>query len=504
MDTSYLLDLLRKSFSEADLKELCFRLQVEYADLEGATRREKAMALIAHTQKQGRTATLTAEMGKMRPHLPLADEEPDHLRWIDEVAAGLGQANQAQITSQTNKLKDIREPDKPGPVTNAASLRRNPPPEMPTTRWEDEPALPPNERHQTAVNPYYAGRMVTDKAMFFGRDEERRRLRTRLQNMGSSAIVGMRRIGKSSLLYYLSHHEAFGGDWQPLFAYLDLQDARYHTLTGLLNGALGQWAAALGQEDIPRVTGLAPFSEAVQRLGEGGHHLVLCLDEFEQLTKRPEQFNDAVFEGWRALGNSGHLAFVTVSHQPLADLIKQSGLTSNFDNIFTQLDLGLLDETSALALVREPAQQYGITLPAGAVDELLLLGGTHPFYLQMAAHHLVNLLQMGSFHTAQLKQDFLHEAEPYWRRLWMELLPLQQKLLVEVMQPDPPLVIKRQFRQLERRGVLREDAGAYRPFSAAFGAWLDKELHLASNQDVDEGPSGDQKWLKKLQGLWKR
>lgn len=504
MDTSHLHHLLLTAFSETDLKKLCLPLRVTYEDLPGPTRREKAAALMAVMQKQGQLLHLKAEMSQVRPQLFLGEDAADRLSWIDEVAASWGQANQPQITSQANQLKDIHEPQKGGPQTNVPRLRRNPPPEMPTSSWitvdEQRAAVQP----RPGKNPYHAGRIVTEKAMFFGREEERQQVRVRLQNNGSVSIVGMRRIGTSSLLYYLSHHEELAETGQRLFAYLNLRESRYHTLPGLLNGALSQWTAVLEQEDVPPINGLADFCDAIERLTKQGYHLVLCLDAFAQLTKRPEQFDETLLACWQALGSSGQLVFLTSSHQPIPDLLKQGGLNSSFGDLFMQIDLGLLDEISALALVREPAQQNGINFPTTAVDELLLLGGTHPFFLQMAAHHLVNQLQLGGYQAAQLKQDFLHEAEPYWRRLWEELLPLQQKLLAEVMQPDPPLVIKRQFRQLERRGVLREEAGVYQPFSAAFGAWLDAELHAKTTPTRMDQASQGATWLGKFRGLLDR
>jgi hypothetical protein len=55
------------------------------------------------------------------------------------------------------------------------------------------------------VNPYSAGGMVIDPAMFFGRDDELRRIRDRLRKGDSTSVVGLQRIGKSSLLYQLAH-----------------------------------------------------------------------------------------------------------------------------------------------------------------------------------------------------------------------------------------------------------------------------------------------------------
>ena len=57
----------------------------------------------------------------------------------------------------------------------------------------------------TVANPYSAGPIVTDAEMFFGREEELRCIRDRLRKGGSMAVIGLRRIGKSSLLYQLAH-----------------------------------------------------------------------------------------------------------------------------------------------------------------------------------------------------------------------------------------------------------------------------------------------------------
>jgi predicted AAA+ superfamily ATPase len=55
------------------------------------------------------------------------------------------------------------------------------------------------------ANPYSAGGMVTDPQIFFEREEELQRIRDRLRKGDSTAVVGLRRIGKSSLLCQLAH-----------------------------------------------------------------------------------------------------------------------------------------------------------------------------------------------------------------------------------------------------------------------------------------------------------
>ncbi len=58
------------------------------------------------------------------------------------------------------------------------------------------------------TNPYTPGGMIKTPAMFFGRAQALHRIRDRLRKGDSTAVVGLRRIGKSSLLYQLAHRTA--------------------------------------------------------------------------------------------------------------------------------------------------------------------------------------------------------------------------------------------------------------------------------------------------------
>jgi len=58
---------LNKYFSEAEVKELCFELGVEYADLEGDTRRGKNRALVGFYERQNRLEELQGACREARP-----------------------------------------------------------------------------------------------------------------------------------------------------------------------------------------------------------------------------------------------------------------------------------------------------------------------------------------------------------------------------------------------------------------------------------------------------
>src|SRR3989304_7921809 len=80
-----------------------------------------------------------------------------------------------------------------------------------------------------SVNPFTYGNPISDPARFFGREREIEQVFSRLGNaeFESSSLVGERRVGKTSLLNYLSHpnvRQKHGLDPnQYIFVYVDLQ-----------------------------------------------------------------------------------------------------------------------------------------------------------------------------------------------------------------------------------------------------------------------------------------
>ncbi len=437
MDKVQLLDDLAGKFSTSELSELCFTLGVDYEDLGSGGKRSQALAFIAYMERRDRLPELQQAMVNKRPQLA----EAYHLS--------------------------------PSPPTQSENM---PPPV--TTSTPQQPVAdppPPEKQPPPPANPFIAGRMVTHTDMFFGRENERRHLRTRLQTMSSSSIVGMRRIGKSSLMYYLSHHESLFQDGKYIFAFLDMQDARYHTLEGLLSGAVAQWSKKTGQPNDLAIPNLTHFSTWIYRCQADGYFPVLCLDEFENLTKRPAQFNDDVFESWRALGNAGQLAFITVSQQSLSELIKSGGLTSNFDNIFNQLDLTLLDKVPARDLLTTPLTRTGLDVDRAVIDDLLAYCGPHPFYLQMAGFYLCDALANSPFTTAQVKENFTQEVAHHWHGLWYSLTRAEQYAFQQLSLIGKDALLQVSYRALLRKGILLAEDNTYIPFSIGFTQWVQQQ-----------------------------
>ena len=489
MNQARLLEDLSQHFDEAGLRQLCQETNVTYAYLAGVTLRDKAKALILYLERRQRLPRLVQAMVAQRPFLAGRYDEgaasesaelADNLGWLEDMALGGGTAVDELPTLQWSPDKTQATFTGPSEEDIAEILDITP-----TIDWP-ESSVPTH----VAPSPYTPNRPVANRWLFFGRAAEREQIRNRLLNMDSSAVLGSRHIGKSSLLFFLSHHEFWPAEQQFLLAYLDLQEAVYRTPRGLLNGALQQWEVYLngrvhtepthdyppvGNLLTPTVIDASDFAGRVQSLREAGYRPVLCLDDIELLLTRPSKF-DNLFATWRILGEAHHLAFVTASQRPLTDLFKAANRTTRFPTLFRQLNLGLLSQDAAYELLNEPMARQGLVVPAAAFEQLLALCGPHPFYLQLAAVPLFQDLMRGQYQAKTLAEQFHRQAEPHWRDLWQSLSPLSQTLLSLPLKPDAPARIAREYRLLAQQGVLVEEGnGRYSLFSQGFADWVQSE-----------------------------
>lgn len=278
-------------------------------------------------------------------------------------------------------------------------------------------------------NPFYAGGKITVPTQFVGRRTEVSFILQRMQaaQMTSVGITGPRRIGKSSLLYYIyqTYQQRLANPANFLVVYATLQDVAVRTQAGLLQELSTRLERA--RDWHPEALVLPPwpapcrdlitFRSGLQAMRDAGLRCVLCLDEFEALLEEPAHFNDHFYDGLRAMMDDQLLMLVLASARPLSYYGSRYRLVSRFFNLAATLPLAEFSAQEAGALLLLPAEAGGP--PAlGAQDRALAqeLGGRHPYLLQIAASTIYTANTEGC-DEAWIRRQFAQQATPYrgWR-----------------------------------------------------------------------------------------
>lgn len=286
---------------------------------------------------------------------------------------------------------------------------------------------------QIGRNPFNYGTPVPP-AQFYGRMKAIADIRNRIGAMTAQSvnIVGLRRMGKSSLLRYIKERtEIFCPlEQQPLIALLDLQDCRFHTPEGMIEGLRRNVRQLLGTELWLASENEDAYvvEEKLQTLNDQGYRLVVMLDEFEAIGKRLEAFQNWG-EDWRSKASAGLFALVVASRYPIREIYKQLHLTSPFDNIFSTTVLGTLEEQAWQQLVRDG---FGnVSVSKHTLQWIDSLAGGLPFYVQMAASLL---WQHGNLEEAE--REFRFQAIARFEELWQNLNEAERYIVKSIAEAN--------------------------------------------------------------------
>lgn len=304
-------------------------------------------------------------------------------------------------------------------------------------------------------NPFVCCGRIQDPHQFVGRARELRAIFNALETahtgqLQSVSIVGPRRMGRSSLLTHVTqtYPQRLSQPGRYVIRYIDLQS---HALTAdlptLLAALLRELRAGLPASGEPATAALAAELELMGRAADVSlrdfetaiQHLhalptplypVLCLDELEHLTQRPERFPADVYTSWRSLIDGNYLGLVIATAAPLHELSAQGRLTSPFFNIFSEyLSLGELEAAEAQTLL-DWGRACDRPFSFEDCQRALSWAGRHPLKLQQAGSVIYhakeeprpNWRQARRAYEARMRQQFgewtrREQMARGWRRL---------------------------------------------------------------------------------------
>lgn len=235
----------------------------------------------------------------------------------------------------------------------------------------------------TYVSPYTTAGRVPDR-VFFGREPEMREISDHIVQV-SYAVVGGRRIGKTSMLRRLSNQRLPNAGFQTL--YLDCSSiASYDELK---RTKAREW----NPPDVdPK---LRTFGDLMQTQ-PANRQIVILLDEVDKLLRNDRMATPQ--ESWplcsefRSFSNNGFGTFVLAGERILREVLNDS--TSPLFNFVKAMRLGPLDFHAVEELVVRPMRKLDIILSnEDAITRRVWdVTSGHPAVVQRLCNRLVTLL----------------------------------------------------------------------------------------------------------------
>jgi hypothetical protein len=286
---------------------------------------------------------------------------------------------------------------------------------------EAETQPPQPQPHNGEASPFITGPPITQPRYFFGREKELKRLFNLLKRhpLQNAAIIGKKRSGKTSLLYYLKNITTTPteqlrpnqkSDWLPQpenyqWIFIDLQDARMQNREGLLKCIL----EALKMQ-VPTPCDLDYFMDVVS---DNLHTpTVILLDEIGVGLQRCPELDDGFWESLRSLATNstgGNLAFILATPESPIELAHNTGHSSPFFNIFGYTAyLEALTEKEA----RELIASSPISFDDDDVEWILTQSQCLPILLQILCRERLFTLEEGE-DDENWREEAIRQIKPF-------------------------------------------------------------------------------------------
>lgn len=369
----------------------------------------------------------------------------------------------------------------------------------------------------TLANPFFHRGPIRRPEYFYNREPEITLALDLLRNLQNVALVGQRRMGKTSLLFHLARPEIYTRYHMPagqyLFVYLDGEEllesdpgqvrlAFVEELIFCLERAGHEAPLAPAGSDSPTIA-YRDFRLLLRQVTSDQLKILFFIDEFDCLAANPH-LNQSFFSGLRALASQFNLAFMTASKGEIRTLTyaHNDTLSSPFFNTFATLHLGLLSPQEGRGLVEHLAALAGLNFPPDIVDAILDLAGPHPLFLQIAAFHAYDYWQKDRGEVTaktwdQIGRRFLSEVQLHFDYYWDQLSDTERYVLATLPTAGSEKHREYVLRQLERNCLVYYQDDRWRYLSSSLEAFVRRQpvpdLLQAGSLQLD---------LRQRQAIW--
>jgi len=284
--------------------------------------------------------------------------------------------------------------------------------------------------------------------MFYGREGIIEEIVNNLKGLYQDNVLvlhGQRRVGKTSLLYNLEHHD-LRGPYIPVF--IDMQEISGSTTarlcSKLANSVLqklrtkgiaipisGPLSSAYFKEDP--LGKLGEFFDQIEMLED--IRVLLLIDEFEALMRsiREGMITEHFYNFLRGLmQHKKNLSFIFAGADELQEMMRD--YASIMFNIARFIPVGYLTPEEAEQLIRKPVAGF-LEYDDAAVDKIKAATAGNPYYIQLICYSLVERMNKEKRNVAtvvdvnEVIDELLQMGSSYFEHLWKRVQPLENILL---------------------------------------------------------------------------
>jgi GTPase SAR1 family protein len=290
-------------------------------------------------------------------------------------------------------------------------------------------------------NPYIFGPPIKDPKMFYGRTEEIDRIKKEIVATSFQkqdfAILGQRRIGKTSMLYQLKGEL----DEKYLTVFIDVQNIEPKEpkilFINILNEIKKEILKKYDESVLPIFSVLereksnddleyTRFNDDLEKLTEiiqSGRlpKIVFLIDEVETLTKFKGL---GMLDFFRSLIQKfDDIIFIVVGSDRLYELT--TDYSSPFFNVFKTVELKELIKPVAKKLIKEPSEENNVDF-TGNEDRVVELTGGNPYLIQAVCQYIINLLNTERKNIVTLTdvenaaKSVVREQHGFFKDFWKE------------------------------------------------------------------------------------
>lgn len=262
---------------------------------------------------------------------------------------------------------------------------------------------------------------IADRLNFFGREAFASKIIKQMEHGKPVGLFGLRKIGKSSLLYYIRNQAPF-----PV-AYIDLQKGwelldLYNRVLLSLRQSLRVKQPNVDWEALAIVNQDDPSSEFIARINDLQRvlsrrniftRLGLIVDEIELLTPSTAESQERYLNLSRTLRGlvqeDGNLSIVIAGVSSSIVSLNRLGDNQNpFYQFFEITYLGPLSQEDTVQMIRNIGQQMGLRFSNQAANFAAAISGGHPFLARqlcsLAIHSVPAINMSGEIELDHLKQ----------------------------------------------------------------------------------------------------